>query len=140
VVSDWLVKKKGQYFGRSLFGAFTLFLTCALLLIGGNAHNPYVAILVLASAAGALYLGQATYWAVGADFGGPYSGIVSGLLNMGGQIAGAVTASATPWFAQEYGWPMAFYVAAGVSFVCAFAWFLVNPDKRLVIQPELVIA
>jgi MFS transporter, ACS family, glucarate transporter len=142
VISDWLVKKKGQYFGRSLFGAFTLFLTCALLLIGGNAHNPYVAILVLACAAGALYLGQATYWAVGADFGGPYSGIVSGLLNMGGQIAGAVTASATPWFAQEYGWPMAFYVAAGVSFVCAFAWFLVNPDKRLVppVTAELVAA
>ena len=140
VVSDWLVKKKGQYIGRSVFGAFTLFLTCGLLLVGGNAHNPYVAIAILACAAGALYFGQATYWAVGADFGGHYSGIVSGLINMGGQIAGTITASATPWFAQEYGWPVAFYVAAGMSFVCAFAWFLVNPDKRLIHQPELVTA
>jgi ACS family glucarate transporter-like MFS transporter len=140
VLSDWLVKKYGQYVGRSLFGAFTLFLTCALLLLGGNAHDPYVAIVILALAAGALYLGQATYWAVGADFGGPYSGIVSGLLNMGGQIAGAITASATPWFAVTYGWSTAFYVAAGVSFVCGFAWFLVDPNKRLQPEYEKVIA
>jgi ACS family glucarate transporter-like MFS transporter len=140
IFSDWLVKKKGQYVGRSLYGAFTLFLTCALLLLGGNAHNPYVAIVILACAAGALYLGQATYWAVGADFGGPYSGIVSGLLNMGGQIAGAVTASATPWFAQEYGWSSAFYVAAAVAFVCAFPWFFVNPNRRLHTPDEQVIA
>jgi ACS family glucarate transporter-like MFS transporter len=140
VFSDWLVKHKGQYVGRSLYGAFTLFLTCALLLLGGNAHDPYVAIVILACAAGALYLGQATYWAVGADFGGPYSGIVSGLLNMGGQIAGAITASATPWFAVTYGWPAAFYVAAGVSFVCGFAWFLVDPNKRLRPEDEKVIA
>lgn len=140
VLSDWLVKVRGQYFGRSIFGAFTLFLTCALLLLGGNAHNPYVAIVILALAAGALYLGQATYWAVGADYGGPYSGIVSGLLNMGGQIAGAITASATPWFAKYYGWSMAFYVAAAVSFVCGFAWFLVNPNRRLHPEYEQVTA
>ncbi|HEY0266704.1 MAG TPA: MFS transporter, partial [Rhizomicrobium sp.] len=137
VFSDWLVKHKGQYVGRSLYGAFTLFLTCALLLLGGNAHDPYVAIMILACAAGALYLGQATYWAVGADFGGPYSGIVSGLLNMGGQIAGAITASATPWFAVKYGWSTAFYVAAGIAFVCGFAWFLVNPNRRLTPEPAV---
>ena len=101
------------------------------MLMGGRATDPYVAIAILTCAAGALYFGQATYWAVGADFGGPYSGIVSGLLNMGGQIAGAVTASATPWFAKEYGWSTAFYVASGVAFVCAFPWFFVNPNRRL---------
>ncbi len=137
VVSDWLVKKYGQYIGRSVFGAFTLFLTCILMLVGGKATDPYVAIAILTCAAGALYFGQATYWAVGADFGGPYSGIVSGLLNMGGQIAGAVTASATPWFAREYGWSTAFYVASGVAFVCAFPWFFVNPNRRLHVPEEV---
>ena len=106
VVSDWLAKKYGQYVGRSLFGAFTLFLTCALMLVGGKATD----LPMSRSRSWTLcrrrpvFPGQATCWAVGADFGGPYSGIVSGLLNMGGQIAGAVTASATPWFAKEYGW------------------------------------
>ncbi len=135
VISDWLVKHKGQYVGRSLYGAFTLFLTAAFLVVGSQVQDATLAVLVLAGGVGALYLGQATYWAVAADFGGPHTGVVSGLINMGGQIAGAITASATPWFATHYGWSSAFYVAAGVAFVCAFAWFFVNPDRRLHAAP-----
>lgn len=137
VISDWLVKHKGQYFGRSLYGAFTLLLTTIFLIVGSHAQNTTVAVLVLAGGAGALYLGQATYWAVAADFAGPFTGVVSGLLNMGGQIAGAITASATPWFAAQYGWPAAFYIAAAISFACIFPWFFVNPDRRLNSQEQV---
>jgi ACS family glucarate transporter-like MFS transporter len=142
VVSDWLVKRWGQYFGRSLYGAFTLVLTGCFLIVGSQAQDATVAVLVLAGGAGALYLGQATYWAVAADYGGPYTGVISGLINMGGQIAGVITATATPWFATRYGWAAAFYVAAGVSFVCAIAWFFANPDRRLAspASPEQVTA
>jgi ACS family glucarate transporter-like MFS transporter len=142
-ISDWLVKWKGQYFGRSLFGAFTLVLTACFLVVGSQVQDTLLAVLVLAGGVGALYLGQATYWAVAADYGGRHTGVISGLVNMGGQIAGAITASATPWFATRFGWAAAFYVAAGVAFVCAFAWFFVNPDRRLTPaakQPEQVTA
>jgi ACS family glucarate transporter-like MFS transporter len=137
VISDWLVKHRGQYVGRSLFGAFTLFLAAIFLIIGSHAQNTTVAVLVLAGGAGALYLGQATYWAVAADYGGPFTGVVSGLINMGGQIAGATTASLTPWFAVHYGWETAFYVAAGICFVCMFAWFFVNPNRRLHVEEQV---
>jgi len=108
VISDWLVKHRGQYVGRSLFGALTLFLSGVFLIIGSQAQDTTIAVLVLAGGAGVLYLGQATYWAVAADYGGPFTGVISGLVNMGGQIAGAITASATPWFASLYGWEYAF--------------------------------
>jgi MFS transporter, ACS family, glucarate transporter len=137
VISDWLVKHYGQYVGRSLFGAATLFLAAVFLVIGSQAQNTTVAVLVLAGGAGVLYLGQATYWAVAADYGGPFTGVVSGLINMGGQIAGAATASLTPLFASWYGWETAFYVAAGVCFVCMFAWFFVNPNRRLQTEPQV---
>ncbi|HEX3756753.1 MAG TPA: MFS transporter [Rhizomicrobium sp.] len=143
VISDWLVKRWGQYFGRCIYGAFTLVLTGCFLIVGSQAQDATVAVLVLAGGAGALYLGQATYWAVAADYGGPHTGVISGLINMGGQIAGVITATATPWLATRYGWSSAFYVAAGVSFVCAVAWFFANPDKRLTPageQPEQVTA
>ena len=61
VISDWLVKRWGQYVGRSLFGAFTLFLSGIFLIIGSHAQNPVTAALLLAGGAGALYLGQAIY-------------------------------------------------------------------------------
>jgi ACS family glucarate transporter-like MFS transporter len=138
VISDWLVKHKGQYVGRSLFGAFTLFLSAIFLIIGSHATDTTVAVLVLAGGAGALYLGQATYWAVAADFGGPFTGVISGLVNMGGQIAGAATASLTPLFAQMYGWESAFYIAAGVCLVCVIPWFFVNPNRRLHTVEEVI--
>ncbi|HEU4550644.1 MAG TPA: MFS transporter [Rhizomicrobium sp.] len=140
VISDWLVKHKGQYWGRSLYGAFTLVITAAFLVVGAQVQNATLAVLVLAGGAGALYLGQATYWAVAADYGGPHTGVISGLVNMGGQIAGAITASATPWFAVKFGWASAFYIAAGVSVACAFAWFFVNPNRRLHPDEAKVIA
>jgi MFS transporter, ACS family, glucarate transporter len=61
------------------------------------------------------------------------------LVNMGGQIAGAATASLTPYFASLYGWEYAFYIAAGVSFVCVLPWFFVNPNRRLHV-PEQQLA
>jgi ACS family glucarate transporter-like MFS transporter len=137
VISDWLVKHRGQYVGRSLFGAFTLFLTGIFLIIGSRAQDTTLAVVVLAGGAGVCYLGQATYWAVAADYGGPFTGVISGLVNMGGQIAGAATASLTPWFASMYGWETAFYIAAGVCFVCIFPWFFVNPDRRLHVTEEV---
>mgnify|MGYP001024580513 CR=1 FL=1 len=139
-VSDWLCRHKGQYWGRSIYGSATLMLTAAFLVVGAQVQDATLAVLVLAGGAGMLYLGQATYWAVAADFGGPHTGVISGLVNMGGQIAGAITASATPWFATQFGWASAFYIAAGVAMVCAFAWFFVNPDRRLHAAAEQVTA
>jgi ACS family glucarate transporter-like MFS transporter len=66
--------------------------------------------------------------------------VVSGMVSMGGQIAGAATASLTPFFASRYGWETAFTVAAGVTFVCIIPWFFVNPDRRLHTPDEKIIA
>ena len=131
VISDWLCRVKGQYVGRSVYGAFTLLLTAVFLVIGSHAQSTLGAVLALAGGAGAVYLGQSCYWAVAADCAGPFTGVVSGLLKMGCQLAGALTASMTPYLASKFGWSSAFYVAAAVALVCAFAWLGVNPKTRL---------
>jgi ACS family glucarate transporter-like MFS transporter len=131
VLSDWLVRRAGQYVGRSLLGAGTLALSAVLLVIGSHAHDTTTAVIVLAGGAGAIYLGQPTYWAVAADIGGPFTGVISGMVNMGGQIAGAATAALTPILAERYGWEVAFYVAAGICVLGIFPWLLVNPDRHL---------
>ena len=130
-ISDWLVRRKSPYVGRSLFGAFTLLLSGIILIAGGHAQNGIVAALLLSGAVGALYLGQAVYYAVAADLGGPFTGVISGLVSMCGQIAGALTASLTPFFATKYGWDYAFTVAACVTFVCIIPWLVVNPKSRI---------
>jgi MFS transporter, ACS family, glucarate transporter len=86
---------------------------------------------VLAGGAGALYLAQSSFWAVTADIAGASSGSVSGFMNMGGQIGGALTASLTPAIARIWGWTASFLVAAALCLLGASAWLFVDPGRRL---------
>jgi ACS family glucarate transporter-like MFS transporter len=131
VISDAITRKRGSQAGRSGVAVFAMILAAAFLLFGSAAENVRVAVVVLAGGAGALYLSQSSFWSVTADIGGPSAGSVSGLMNMGNQLGGMITASLTPWIATRLGWKAAFFVAAGLCFCGAMAWLLVDPRKRL---------
>jgi ACS family glucarate transporter-like MFS transporter len=97
------------------------------LVVGSRADSAATAALVLACGAGVLYVAQSGYWAVAADISGEYVGVVSGLMNMGGQIGGACTASLTPLIAAHFGWNASFATAATIAAVGALAWSTVDP-------------
>ena len=59
---------------------------------------------------------------------GKSSGSVSGFMNMGAQVGGAVTASLTPAIAVRFGWTASFLVAATLCLLGAAAWLVVDPD------------
>jgi ACS family glucarate transporter-like MFS transporter len=76
-----------------------------------------------------LYLSASSFWSVTSDIGGNSAGSVSGVMNMGNQLAGALTASVTPLIAAHYGWTASFLVAAGLCIAGSFAWLLVDPNQ-----------
>ena len=117
--------------GKCFFPAFALTLMALLLLIGSHAHSAVIATLVFCLWAGALYLSQSSYWAVSADFGGEHAGMVSGVMNTGCQIGGAVTASLTPVIAAHLGWEASFLTASVLAVVGALSWLTINPAARL---------
>jgi len=132
VASDWLAQKAGVRLGRCWLSAFALIATAVLLVVGSRVHQAQSASIVLACGAGALYLSQSSYWSMTADYAGRHSGVVSGMMNMGGQIGGAVTASVTPLIAAHFGWQASFMTAAVLSALGGVAWLLVDPKARLV--------
>lgn len=132
VINDWVCAHFGLRQGRCMLPGITFTATAALVLFGSQAHNAHTAALVLASGAGVLYLAQSNFWAAAADIAGEYTGIVSGMMNMGGQIGGACTASLTPWIAGRFGWEASFAVAAALSLLGGLAWILVDPNRQLV--------
>jgi ACS family glucarate transporter-like MFS transporter len=131
VASDWLARHVSPRAGRCFLPAFALFLTAVLLAAGSQVREARSASLVLAAGAGALYLSQSCFWSVTADFAGTFAGPVSGAMNMGCQIGGAVTASLTPLIAARFGWEASFLTATGLAIVGALAWLLVDPLARL---------
>jgi MFS transporter, ACS family, glucarate transporter len=126
-VSDQLCKRYGFRFGRCGIAVISLALTAVFLVVGSHADGARAASLILAGGAGALYISQSSFWAVSADIAGLRSGVVSGVMNMSGQIGGAVTASLTPWLAARFGWNAAFLFAAALALAGALLWLLIDP-------------
>lgn len=131
VASDWLARHVSVRAGRCILPALALGCTAVLLVVGSRAHNVQVASAVLACGAGALYLSQSSFWSVSADFSGEFAGVVSGIMNMGCQIGGAVTASLTPLIASHLGWEASFLMATILAALGALAWLVVDPHSRL---------
>jgi ACS family glucarate transporter-like MFS transporter len=131
VLSDRLTERYGLRVGRCGLAAASMAVTALFLVIGSQAESPQLAGLILAGGAGALYISQSSFWSVSADIAGNNSGIFSSIMNMGGQIGGAVTASLTPWVAQRYGWTTSFAIAAALALFSAACWMTVHPERPL---------
>ena len=130
-VADRLTLSYGKRIGRCGIAVVAMSMTSMFLLLGSRVASARLASVVLAGGAGALYLSQSSFWSVTADIGAGSSGSVSGLMNMGAQLGGALTASLTPAIATRYSWTASFYVAAILAVLGALAWLVVNPDRTL---------
>jgi len=133
VLSDWLARIYSLRVGRCLLSSVCLAITAVFMILGSRAHSPVVAGVVLACGAGALYISQSSYWAVSADIAGEYVSVVSGMMNMGGQIGGAITASLTPLIASYFGWEVSFVAAAVIALAGALAWLAIDPRRDVLI-------
>jgi ACS family glucarate transporter-like MFS transporter len=136
-ISDKLTKLYGKRAGRCGIAVFALVLTAVFLLFGSQVQNAGLASIVLAGGAGALYLSQSSFWSVTADIASGSSGSVSGFMNMGNQIGGALTASLTPLLASRFGWTTSFFVAGVLSVLGAVAWLFIDPERRLSLEATL---
>jgi len=124
-ISDRLTRRIGKRAGRCGVAAVGIALSAIFIALGAHVDNARLATVVLAAGAGALYLSQSSFWSVSADIGGPSAGAVSGFMNMGGQIGGALTASLTPAIAAHWGWTASFLTAAVLCGFGSLLWAFV---------------
>jgi MFS transporter, ACS family, glucarate transporter len=135
-IADMLTLRYGKRVGRCGVAVFGLAFSAVFLALATQVESARLASLVLAGGAGALYLAQSAYWAVTADIAGSSAGTASGLMNMGGQIGGTVTATMTPMIADHFGWTASFLVAASFAAIGSMAWLLVDPNIPITRKPE----
>ena len=135
-LSDRLTRLHGLRVGRCYLASVSLVITAFFLVLGSQVRSPQLAGIILAGGAGALYLSQSTFWSVSVDIAGRSSGVFSSMVNMGGQIGGAITASLTPWIAQRFGWTTSFAVAAFLALMGAACWLVVHPENPLETERE----
>lgn len=129
--SDRLVERYGKRVGRCGVAFAGLTIASGLVWMATQVEGARAAAMILAGGAGALYLAQSAFWAVSADIGQRSAGSLSGLMNMGAQTGGIVTASMTPFIADAYGWTSSFTAAALIALFGAVLWIFVDPNHIL---------
>ncbi len=134
-ISDRLARRYGKRIGRCGVACAGMALSAVFVALGTHAQDARLASIILAGGAGALYLSQSAFWSVTSDIAGNSAGSVSGVMNMGNQIGGAVTASLTPVIAKHFGWSTSFLVAAVLCAVGSVTWLAVEPEKGIVRKP-----
>ena len=134
LINDAVTRRWGGRRGRAGIAMTGMILAAAFIEMGSRVQSGGLASVVLAGGAGALYLSQSSFWSASADLGGRSAGTVSGIMNMGNQVGGAITASLTPIIAARLGWNASFSVAAALCLVGGLAWFFVNPQRAPPLQ------
>jgi ACS family glucarate transporter-like MFS transporter len=130
-ISDRLLRRTTRRISRCGLAGVAMALAGLFIILGPQAQNVRLASFILTGGAGALYVSQGLFWVVSSEIGGDAAGSVSGVMNMGNQLAGALTASLSPLIASNLGWNVSFLVAGALCGVGAVAWFFVNPDAPI---------
>jgi ACS family glucarate transporter-like MFS transporter len=130
-IGDRVSRARGPRTGRRVVAVSGMALAAVFIALGVRVQSAELASVVLAGGAGALYLSLSSFWSATADIGGASAGAVSGVMNMGNQLAGAITASLSPRIAERFGWSASFLVAASLCALGAAVWLGVDPERPL---------
>ena len=76
-------------------------------------------------------------WAVPMDIGGEFSGTVSGMMNFGGQIVGALSPTIFGILVSRGNWVAPFVISACLTFIGAGIWaFWIDPEQSVIDRGE----
>ena len=126
-VTDRLAARHGITQGRVVAGMSGMILAGCAVAFGGFADSALMAIASLSLGAGCLYFSVGAYWASTTDLSKTHAGTLSGLMNTGANVGGAISPSLTPWIAAQWGWPVSLATAGGIALLGAALWIWIKP-------------
>ncbi len=135
-LSDAVGRRFGPRWSRSGVGCVCMLLTSALVFGGAATDNAVMAVILLAASTGTLVLSVAAFWATTIDLAYRYAGTASAVMNMGGNLGGAVSPTLTPYLGQTYGWHVALYVMGALGLLGAVLWLCVDPTRVIRFDDE----
>ncbi len=130
-ITDRLALRRGTTHGRRLVGMTGMTLTAGSIALGAVMESPYLAIASLSLGAGWLYFTVGAFWASTSDLSKAHAGSLSGLMNMGANIGGALSPTITPWIAEHWGWPVSLSTGALIALIGAILWKNIDPERGL---------
>ena len=130
LATDWLLKRTGSAkLARRTVAIVGMLGCCVFIVPAALTEDAYAAVYCLTAAMFFLECTIGPSWAVPMDVGGKYSGTVSGMMNMAGNIGGALSPLVFGFLVQYGNWQAPFIVAASLLVLGAAVWaFWLDPD------------
>jgi D-galactonate transporter len=134
LATDWLLAKSGNIKFSRRAVAITGMLGCTVFIVpAAMTEDAYTAVYCLTAAMFFLECTIGPSWAVPMDMGGEHSGTVSGMMNMAGNIGGALSPIVFGVLVQFGSWQAPFIVAASLLVIGAAVWgFWLDPSTSVV--------
>ncbi|HET8721566.1 MAG TPA: MFS transporter [Nitrospira sp.] len=125
-MTDRLAVSYGVTRGRLMAGMSGMACAGCAIVVGAFAESALTAVACLSLGAGCLYFAVGAYWASTSDLSRTHAGALSGLMNTGANLGGALSPTVTPWMAAHWGWPTALATAGAVALVGAILWLKID--------------
>jgi sugar phosphate permease len=142
LATDWLLSKTGNIKLARRAVAIVGMLGCAIFIVpAALTENAYTAVYCLTASMFFLECTIGPSWAVPMDMGGEHSGTVSGMMNMAGNIGGALSPIVFGVLVQFGSWQAPFIVAASLLVLGSAVWaFWLDPGISVVEKRKLLSA
>jgi nitrate/nitrite transporter NarK len=129
-LSDALQRRWGARVGRRAPGLIGLPLAACAVIGAINTSTPVLAAVLFGCAACLAALGVAAGWALCLDIGGRHAGVVSGAMNMFGNLGGAVSPVVIGLCLKHWdSWNAPLYTVAIFYLVAAASWLGIDPHQ-----------
>ena len=131
-ISDSLIKNGiKKVYARSGLAIIGLIIAGLGLYLASIVESSTLIIIFLTISLGAVGLIENMAWASSTDLGGTNSGVISGWMNLWGNLGGAAAPLIAALLVVNFNWNISLLIMASTSIIGIIAWFFVNPDKAL---------
>jgi sugar phosphate permease len=134
LATDWLLRRTGNARLARRLVAITGMLGCVVFMVpAALTEDALTSVYCLTASLFFLECTIGPSWAVPMDVGGKYSGTVSGVMNMAGNLGGALSPIIFGILAQYGSWEAPFILSAGLLVIGAAIWaFWLDPESPVV--------
>lgn len=134
-VCDALCRRIGPRWGCRLPAVVGLVLVAGFLFAGALATNGYLAVGFLSMCFAATQFTEGAYWSGMTYVAGQHTTAACGVLNTGGNLAGAIASPLVPIVAHHFGWLSALATGSVFALLAAVLWFWITVDRPLAESP-----
>jgi ACS family glucarate transporter-like MFS transporter len=131
-ITDYMTRRFGLRIGRCSVSIAGYAVAGVAMVASVWSSSPSIAATLIAVAVAASMFTLSSSWAACMDIGGEHTAILSAAMNTTGQVGSIVSPVVTAWVVTQFAnWQAPLLIMAGLYFLSAVLWALVDPRKRL---------